>query len=191
MSNRKRKRRRRRPAGTGPQPNPRAGGTGTQPARGAEPEPGPDSAAHGVADADAARAGSRRRGGGREAPPPPWGSFPLSELTIAIALLLIVGGFFVSPPRGTAMFVVGVVLGSLAGLELAAREHFAGYRSHTLVMSSAIGVAVLVALVLLADLKPVIALAAGAVAFGVAAYFFSQAFKRRSGGVAFKIRLRP
>ena len=29
------------------------------------------------------------------------------------------------------MLIAGLVLGSLAGLELAAREHFAGYRSHS------------------------------------------------------------
>ena len=41
------------------------------------------------------------------------------------------------------MLGVGLVLGSLAGLELSVREHFAGYRSHTLLLAAAVGVATL------------------------------------------------
>ncbi len=34
------------------------------------------------------------------------------------------------------MLIAGLVLGSLAGLELAAREHFAGYRSHSSLLAA-------------------------------------------------------
>ena len=34
------------------------------------------------------------------------------------------------------MLIAGLVLGSLAGLELAAREHFASYRSHSSLLAA-------------------------------------------------------
>ena len=47
------------------------------------------------------------------------------------------------------MIAGGAILCSLAGLELSIREHFAGYRSHTFVLSGAVGVAVLAGLAFL------------------------------------------
>jgi hypothetical protein len=169
MSQRKRKRRGRRSAGTGPQPNPRA----------ASEAPAPD-----AADVSSRSA----RGGGGGPPPPPWGSFPLSEIVVLIAILLLLGGFVVAPPRGAVMLGAGLVLGSLAGLELSAREHFSGYRSHTLLLGGAVGVATVAGLYALTGLNPVICAAAGAVAFGASAYAFSRAFRRRSGGSLYRVR---
>ena len=57
-------------------------------------------------------------------PPAPWGSFPLTEIVIFIGVVLLVAGFFVPPPQGFVMIAVGLGLGSLAGLELAIREHY-------------------------------------------------------------------
>src|SRR5262245_53415479 len=71
------------------------------------------------------------------APEAPWGSFPLTELVVLVALVLLVLGFFVPPPRGAVMLGAGLALGSLAGLELSIREHFAGYKSHTMLLSGA------------------------------------------------------
>ena len=59
-------------------------------------------------------------------PPAPWGSFPLSELVTLVALVFLVLGFFTAPPRGAIMIGAGLVLGSMAGLELSVREHFSG-----------------------------------------------------------------
>jgi hypothetical protein len=131
---------------------------------------------------------SRRGKGGK--PPAPWGSFPLSELVVLIALVLLVAGFFVAPPRGPVMLGAGLVLGSLAGLELAAREHLAGYRSHTLLLGGAVGMAVLVGLVLLGpdSLSVAISLIAGVLAFAASAWGFALVFRRRSGGPLFKVR---
>ena len=56
---------------------------------------------------------------------------------------MLVAGFVVQGGRGPVLIGVGLVLGALAGLELSIREHFAGYRSHTLVLSGALAVAVL------------------------------------------------
>jgi hypothetical protein len=87
------------------------------------------------------------------------------------------------------MIGAGLVLGSLAGLELAVREHFAGYRSHTLLLAGAIGVAVVAALYLLAKVVAGIALLAGIAAFGAFGWLFASAFRRRSGGALFRFKL--
>src|SRR3712207_3872802 len=83
------------------------------------------------------RAGASPKRGADEPPPAPWGSFPLSELVVLVALILLVAGFVTEPPRGAIMIGAGLVLGSLAGLELSLREHLAGYRSHTLLLAGA------------------------------------------------------
>jgi hypothetical protein len=116
-------------------------------------------------------------------PPALWGDFPLSEIVVFVGILLLIAGFFVAPPQGFVMIAVGLVLGSLAGLELSIREHFAGYRSHTLLLAAAIGVPLFVT-----DTPPLICVAAGAVAFGGSAWLFAQAFQRRSGGALFRLR---
>lgn len=120
-------------------------------------------------------------------PPAPWGSFPLSELVVLVAIGFLVGGLFVAPPRGAVMIGAGLALGSLAGLELAVREHFAGYRSHTMLLAGAVGLATVVAAVALAKLSPLVALIAGAAGFGAGVWIFTRAFRRRSGAT-FRVR---
>ena len=124
-------------------------------------------------------------------PPAPWGSFPLSELVVVVAIVFLVAGFFVAPPRGAVMIGAGLVLGSLAGLELAVREHFAGYRSHTLLLAGAIGVAVVAALYVSGAAVAGLALLAGIAAFGAFGWLFASAFRRRSGGALFRFKGGP
>jgi hypothetical protein len=101
---------------------------------------------------------------------------------------MLIAGFVVAPPRGAVLIGAGLVLGSLAGLELSVREHFAGSRSHTLLLSGAVGVAVLAGGLMLSDLNPGICAAAAAAAFGLCVYLFANAFRRRSGGALFRFR---
>jgi hypothetical protein len=123
-----------------------------------------------------------------ERPPAPWGTFPLVELVVLVAIVMLVGGLVIRGGRGSVMIVVGLVLGALAGVELSIREHFAGYRSHTLLLSGAAGVAVLVGLASLApSLWFPLALAVAVAAFASAAWGLTRAFRRRSGQ-AFKAR---
>jgi hypothetical protein len=123
-----------------------------------------------------------------ERPPAPWGSFPLVELVVLVAIVMLVGGLAIQGGRGSVMIGVGLVLGALAGVELSIREHFAGYRSHTLVLSGAIAVAVLGALAFLTpSVWLPLALAAAIAAFALAAWGLTRAFRRRSGQ-AFKVR---
>jgi len=131
-----------------------------------------------------------RRGGAREkGPPAPWGSFPLVELVVLTAIVLLIAGLVLGGNRGGVMIGTGLVLGSLGGLELSIREHFAGFRSHTLLLAGFTAAVVLGFLFYLAPagLPPIARLAIGVVVFGVVARGLTAAFRRRSG-VAFKIR---
>src|SRR3954452_12870525 len=136
-------------------------------------------------DAQPSRAARRRAGDDR--PPALWGDFPLSEIVVFVGILLLIAGFFIPPPQGFVMIAVGLVLGSLAGLELTIREHFAGYRSHTLLLAAAVGVPVFGLLFVATPVPALACLAIGAAAFGGSAWLFTQAFRRRSGGALFRL----
>jgi hypothetical protein len=82
---------------------------------------------------------------------------------------------------------VGVVLGGLGGLEVSAREHFAGYRSHTTLLAGTVFVLTVGGLFYLADLVLAICLGIGAAAFAVAFYLLRRAFQRASGGLSFRV----
>src|SRR3954471_24696217 len=121
----------------------------------------------------AQRARSARRRAGNELPSAPWGDFPLSEIVVFVGILLLIAGFFVAPPQGFVMIAVGLVLGSLAGLELSIREHLAGYRSHTLVLAAAVGVPVFGVLFVATKVPTPICVAAGAVVIAGSAWLFT------------------
>ena len=141
-----------------------------------------------VDEAQRAKASARRGVPGKAAPQALWGSFPLSELVVLIALVLLVVGFFVGGHRGGVMMIVGICLGTLAGLELAAREHFSGYRSHNLLLAAVGGMATFAVLILLTPLTPVLCVAAAVGVSSGSAWLLIQAFRRRSGGAAYRIK---
>jgi hypothetical protein len=123
-----------------------------------------------------------------ERPPAPWGSFPLVEVVIFVGLASVIAGFVIGGARGGTLVVVGLVLGALGGLELSIREHLAGYRSHTTLLSGAVGVAVLAGLAFgVRSLWLPIAMAIAVAAFAATAWALTRAFQRRSGR-AFKVR---
>ena len=116
-----------------------------------------------------------------ERPKPPWHPFPLVELAVLVGIVLIIVGFFTAEsPRGRVALVLGMALCSLAGLDTAVREHFEGYRSHTLLLSGIL--AVVTAAALFFARAPWIAVAIAAVAVFVGAFMlFRRAFRRRAG----------
>jgi hypothetical protein len=127
------------------------------------------------------KASERRRAD--ERPPAPWGSFPLAELTILAGIVMLVVG--VAGKNPTALGV-GVVLAGLGGLEVSAREHFAGYRSHTTLLAGTAFVIVTGGLFYLAGLILYVCLAIGAAAFLISFYLLRRAFQKASGGLSFK-----
>lgn len=139
----------------------------------------------------ATRATRSRRGG--ERPEAPWGSFPLTELVVLLAIVLGVMGFVigVETARGRVLLLAAIALGSLAGLEMAIRDHFAGYRSHTTLLSGAAAVvAVIAAHFLLGaiapSLPPAVLFVIAAVVFAAVFPLLRRAFQRRSGGLSFR-----
>jgi hypothetical protein len=148
-----------------------------------------------AAEADAAastkpspRAARRRAANLDERPPAPWGNVPLVEFAVLGGIVLLIVGFIVGGQRGVVLIAGGAVLCSIAGLELAIREHFGGYRSHTFLLAGAVGVGALAALFFLApDLWFPIALVIAVGAFAAAAWLLTRAFRRRTGRT-FKLR---
>jgi hypothetical protein len=120
-----------------------------------------------------------------DAPQPPWAPFPLNELCILLAIVLLGLGFFTKLDQRGVLIGGGIVLVSLSAGELALREHFAGYRSHTTLLAGI--VAILLALLLrVVGVPQVVILPAGVLAFAGAFHLFRRAFVRRSGGVGFR-----
>ena len=120
------------------------------------------------------------------APPPPWGELPLVELSALAAIVLGVWGILAG--GAPIQLTVAALLGSVAGLEIALREHLAGYRSHTLVLSGACTVATVTLLFFAAGIqRPALIPVAGGVLL-VALGGFRTLFKRRSGGYGFRVR---
>jgi len=118
------------------------------------------------------------------APQAPWGSFPLVELC---ALAAIVFGVWGIVAHNGVLLLGAAGLGSVAGLEVALREHLGGYRSHTFVLSALCAVVTLTVLAFAnADRTAMLAGAAAVLVAGLVG--FRQLFKRRSGGVGLRVR---
>lgn len=127
--------------------------------------------------------GSKRAPRADERPPAPWGSFPLAELSVLAGIIALIAGLV---SRSPTTIGVGVVLAALGGLEVSAREHFAGYRSHTTLLAGTAFVIVTGGLFYLAGLVLAVCLAAGAVVFAASFYALRRAFQKASGGLSFK-----
>jgi hypothetical protein len=84
-----------------------------------------------------------------ERPKAPWHPFPLVELCVLVGIVCIVVGFLSRDSTlGRTLLGLGFALGGLGGLDTSVREHWSGYRSHTLVLAAfpAVAVAVVSAL---------------------------------------------
>ncbi len=127
---------------------------------------------------------ARRVAAPDDRPPAPWGTFPLAELVILGGIVALIIGVVGHHPTAIG---VGVTLAGLGGLEIAIREHFAGYRSHTTLLAGAVFVLTVAGLFYVADQILAVALGAGAVAFVVAFFLARRAFRRASGGLNFRV----
>jgi hypothetical protein len=149
--------------------------------------------AQAVARAKDSGTSSRRARRGRptidERPDAPWGEFPLVEIAVLLAIVLFVAGLVIGGTDGRILLTGALALGSLAGLELSIREHFAGYRSHTTLLAAAAAFAAMAATFFAAgrgDLARVLLLPVAGLVFMGTWWALREAFKRRSGGLGFR-----
>ena len=119
-----------------------------------------------------------------ERPPAPWGNAPLAELVILAGIVSLAIGVVGGNPT---LIGVGVVCAGLGGLEVAIREHFAGYRSHTTLLAGAAFVLTTGLVYYVANQILAVALAIGAIAFAIIFYLARRAFQRASGGLSYRV----
>jgi uncharacterized integral membrane protein len=119
-----------------------------------------------------------------ERPPAPWGNAPLAELVILAGIVSLAIGIFSANPTAIG---IGVALAGLGGLEVAIREHFAGYRSHTTMLAGAAFVLTTGLVFYAADQILAVALAIGAVVFAIVFFLARRAFQRASGGLSYRV----
>ena len=79
-------------------------------------------------------------------PPSPFGGVPVSEIAIFAGIVGVIVGAVVSSSTALA---VGVVVCALGVIEVTAREHFSGYRSHATMLAAIPAVAIGIVLVTL------------------------------------------
>jgi anti-sigma factor RsiW len=144
-----------------------------------------------IRDEGPAKAAPRSRPGRTtmdDRPPALWAPFPLSELLILAGLVLMTWGFLSGAEgNGNAKIAAGLGIASLAGLELAVREHVTGFRSHTTMLAGGAAILVIVGLGLGVGLQAFgVLLAAGVVVFAGSFYALRELFRRRSGGLSFR-----
>jgi hypothetical protein len=142
--------------------------------------------AHAPAPAQRAGVPRDRRALMDEAPAAPWSPFPLVELCILLGLVLIVWGFAGGGAREGLLLACGFTLVTLASLELAVREHFAGYRSHSALLAGVCALAAVVPLFFFTALPQVVLLAVGVAVFASAVALLRAAFRARAGGLGFR-----
>ncbi|MBJ7329971.1 MAG: hypothetical protein JHC95_08750 [Solirubrobacteraceae bacterium] len=133
-----------------------------------------------------------RRAARGEAPKPFWAPFPLAELVILLGIVCIVGGLIWGGGKGQALLGCGVGLICLAALEVALREHLAGYRSHSALIALVPTAVTLGVLTVVVDLPGsmstarYIGLGAAAIVFLTCFLALREVFRRRSGGLSFR-----
>jgi len=117
-------------------------------------------------------------------PPAPWGNAPLAELVILAGIVSLAVGAIGGHPTAIG---VGVALAGLGGLEVAIREHFAGFRSHTTLLGGAAFVLITGLVFYVGNQVLAVALGCGAVAFAIVFFLARRAFQRASGGLSYRV----
>ena len=122
-----------------------------------------------------------------ERPPPIWAPFPLTELVTLAGIVLMAWGLASGGTEGNRRLAAGLAIASLAGLELAVREHVTGFRSHSALLAGAVAILVMVAGGLGLRLNPLgLVLIAGVVAFAASFWGLRRLFQSKSGGLSFR-----
>src|SRR3954447_18002103 len=115
-------------------------------------------------------------------PKAPWHQVPLVELAVLVGIVLVVLGLFVvHGSRGRLLVVAGLGLGSLGGLDTALREHFSGFRAHSLLLAGLPAVLVATVLVVVVGAPQVVVAAVAVLVFAAGFVGAQRAFRTRSG----------
>jgi uncharacterized integral membrane protein len=109
---------------------------------------------------------------------------PLAELVILAGIVSLAIGVLGNHPTAIG---VGVALAGLGGLEVAIREHFAGYRSHTTLLAGAAFVLVTGLVYYVGHTILAVALGCGAAAFAIVFLLARRAIQHASGGLSYRI----
>jgi hypothetical protein len=119
--------------------------------------------------------GSRQLGREGERPESPFGGLPISEVAIFVGLIGGVIGYLQS---STPALVVSLVVCGLGVYEITAREHFSGYRSHTVLLAGIPAIVAEFVIVLTVGPPAISALLLVPVAavFGACAWFLRRRF---------------
>ncbi|MEV4420507.1 hypothetical protein AB0L40_11100 [Patulibacter sp. NPDC049589] len=124
-----------------------------------------------------------------EAPKPIWHPLPITEGLILVGIVVAAIGLF---SQSTGLVLGGLALLVLSSLELAVREHMAGYRSHTSLISAVVAMVCAVGLGLILNVAD-IGLPQWPLLF-VAIFVFAGMFrvlrlkfKERSGGLTYRV----
>jgi hypothetical protein len=145
-------------------------------------------AAEQLSDAEPAGPPAQTKGRAKaadERPPAPWGNFPLVQISVLASLLLIIIGAI---NKNAVQLVIGLGLGSLGGLELSIREHFAGYRSHTTLLAGMVYVVTLGLTFFVAKLVLWQCMLIGVILAALTFWQLREKFKRASGGLTYKLK---
>ena len=110
-----------------------------------------------------------------ERPPSPFGGLPVAEIAIFVGAVALVVGVI---RHDGAALIGGVVICLLGVLEVTTREHFSGYRSHTVLLAAipAVAVEFLIALTVGPPAIRALLLAPVAAVFATCAWFLRKRF---------------
>lgn len=64
-----------------------------------------------------------------------WAPFPLTELGIFVGIVVFMLGYFASADRSPALLGTGAIILAVVVGEMCLREHFAGFRSHSILLA--------------------------------------------------------
>jgi hypothetical protein len=104
-----------------------------------------------------------------------WAPFPLTEIGMAVGLVLFLIGFAGAPP----LLLAGVGVLVVVVTELCLREHFSGFRSHSILLGMLPVTTIHLAVVVLADAtwRGPVALAVDLAIAGALAWWLHQRFR--------------
>jgi hypothetical protein len=110
-----------------------------------------------------------------ERPPSPFGGLPVAELAILAGTVALIFGVI---RHGGPALIGGVIICLLGVAEVTSREHFSGYRSHTVLLAAIPAVAVEFAIALTVGTPAVrlLLLVPVAAVFAVCAWFLRKRF---------------